>query len=72
MEDKLQPDCYKRHAEIENHIQEGKGWRSLIITLTITIMLQVGIFLQMWGGINKMVEVNTLRLNRVEALLFKI
>lgn len=72
MEDKLQTDCYKRHAEIENHIQEGKGWRSLIITLTITIMLQVGIFLQMWGGINKMVEVNTLRLNRVEALLFKI
>ena len=66
----LQPECFKRHAVIENHIEEGKGWRSLIITLVLAMVIQIGAFLQMWGSINKMVEINTKRLDRIEQVMF--
>ena len=56
---KLQPECYKRHAEIENHITEGKGWRFAIIGILITLMTQVGAFLFMWGGITSTVQKNS-------------
>lgn len=28
----LQPEGYKRHAEIEGHIKEGKFWRGVMVT----------------------------------------
>jgi len=58
-EETLQPDCYKRHAEIENHITEGKGWRIAIIGILVTLMTQVGAFLFMWGGVTNTVNKNS-------------
>ena len=73
MEDSvLQPECFKRHAIIENHIEEGKGWRTVIVSIAITLIIQVGIFLQMWGGLNKMVEINTARLACLEKTVYNI
>ena len=63
-------DCYKRHAEIQAHIEEGKGWRTAIISIIIAIFVQVGAFLVMWGSVTKMVEINTKRLDRVEDLVY--
>ena len=58
-EEVLQPECYKRHAEIENHIKEGKGWRATIITVGLAIFIQVGAFLVMWGSLTTTVKKNT-------------
>ena len=66
----LQPDCYKRHAEIESHLKEGAGWRTAIISLVIAMIIQIGTFLTLWGRITQMVEINTKRLDRAETVLF--
>ena len=67
----LTPECYKRHANIEAHIKEGEGWRAVIITLAIAIVIQIAGFLVMWGSLTKMVEINTKRIDRIEDLHFK-
>jgi hypothetical protein len=64
----LQPECYKRHAEIENHITEGRGWRGVMITVVITLIVQVCSFLIMWGSLTKTVEVNTKRITDLEII----
>jgi len=77
----LQPECYKRHAEIDGHIQEGKFWRGVIITVTIAGM---GILIGQWNVANEnnakmvalmskvttMVDVNTARLARLENTVY--
>ena len=68
----LQPECYKRHAEIEMHIQEGKGWRTAIIALVLAIIVQISGFLMLWGQLTKMVEINTKRLDRLENSVYVI
>jgi len=55
----MRPECYKRHAEIDNHIIEGKGWRMAIIGILITVITQVGAFLFMWGGLTNTVNKNS-------------
>lgn len=52
------PECYKRHAVIDNHIEEGKGWRATIVTIVIAIFIQIGAFLVMWGGLTTTVKKN--------------
>ena len=78
----MQPECYTRHAEIGNHISEGKFWRATIITIGIAFGgIMIGQFNMAVENNNKMialnsklttmVEVNTLRLNRLENFYFK-
>jgi hypothetical protein len=78
----LQPECYARHANIDNHISEGKFWRGAIITIGIAFGgIMIGQYNMSIENNNKMialnsklttmVEVNTLRLNRLENFYFK-
>jgi hypothetical protein len=78
----LQPECYKRHAEIEGHIKEGKFWRGTIVTAAISFMVvliaQYNMSIQnnekiisANAKLTNMVEINTVRLNRIEAIYFK-
>jgi len=60
--------CYKRHAEIDNHISEGKGWRSLMITLALSMVIQICAFCVLWGRLTQMVEINTNRITSLESL----
>jgi benzoyl-CoA reductase/2-hydroxyglutaryl-CoA dehydratase subunit BcrC/BadD/HgdB len=62
----LHPECYKRHAEIENHIKEGNGWRVTIIGIMITALLQVGTFIYFYGRLTYMVENDSKRLTYLE------
>ena len=77
MEEVLQPECYKRHAEIDGHISEGKFWRGVIVTAILT---GIGILIAQYNmsiensnkmtyanaQLTKMVEINTQRLNVLE------
>ena len=81
--DVLQPDCYTRHAEIGNHISEGKFWRATIITIGIFFG---GIMISQYNmsaennnklialnsKLTTMVEINTRRLDRIENILFVV
>jgi hypothetical protein len=82
METTLQPECYVRHEKIENHIREGKFWRGVIVTASLAFMgILIGQYnmsiqnnnkvIEMNAKLTNMVEVNTLRLTRLEALYFK-
>ena len=82
MENTLQPECYKRHAEVDNHIKEGKFWRGVIITVAVagtTILIgQYNMSIEnnskitaLTSKLTTMVEVNTTRLTRLESMYFK-
>jgi len=62
----LQPECYKRHALIEDHIQGSKGWRSAIVGIVFAIVIQVITFGYFYGRLTQMVEINTARLTYLE------
>jgi len=77
----LQPECYKRHAEIELHINEGRFWRGVIITAVLTfggiLIGQYNMAIQndknmiaANAKLTKMVEINTARLDRIENLAY--
>jgi hypothetical protein len=77
----LQPDCYKRHTEIDGHIKEGKFWRGVIVTVIIAgASIFIGQYSMAVENNNKMialnsklttmVEVNTKRLDRLEDIAF--
>ena len=73
----LQPECYTRHAEIENHIKEGRFWRGVIITVAIAgtgiLIGQYNMSIEnnnkataLLSKLTTMVEVNTNRVSRLE------
>ena len=73
----LQPECYTRHAEIENHIKEGKFWRGVIITVAVAgsgiLIGQYNMSIEnnskitaLTSKLTTMVEVNSARLNKLE------
>ena len=64
----LQPECYKRHAAIEGHIEEGKMWRGAIIGIILTVLLQIGSFIYFYGRLTYMVEIDSKRLYELESL----
>ena len=64
----MSPECHKRHEKIENHIEESKGWRTTLVTLVVTMLLQVMGFLYLWGRIVQRVEVNTDRITALEII----
>jgi hypothetical protein len=77
----LQPQCYRRHEQIENHINEGNFWRGTIIAIGIAFGgIMIGQYNMSIENNNKMtalnaklttmVEVNTIRLNRLEDAYF--
>ena len=45
--------------EMEKHMDEGVGWRVALLGVIITIFIQVGAFLYLWGGLTTVVNVNT-------------
>ena len=78
----LQLECYKRHEQIESHISEGKFWRGVIVTFFVAFgSILIGQYNMSIQNNNKvialnsklttMVEINTERLNRIEAVYFK-
>lgn len=81
MDEVLQPACYKRHTIIENHISEGKFWRGVIVTATIA---GIGILIAQYNmtiennnkmitlnsKLTTMVEINTVRLGKIEDKLW--
>jgi hypothetical protein len=83
MEDKevLQPECYKRHSEIEGHIKEGKFWRSVIVTVAIAgagiLIGQYNMSIQnnekiisLTSRLSNIAETNIKRLDRLEDVIF--
>lgn len=81
MADVLQPECYKRHAEVDNHIKEGKFWRGVIITVAIAgtgiLIGQYNMSIEnnskitaLMSKLSTMIEVNTRRLDRLEGKIF--
>lgn len=56
--------------DIKHHIESGSAWRmsivGLALTLILTVGVQVGAFLYLWGQISKQVEVNTARIYDLE------
>ena len=79
----LQPECYTRHAEIENHIKEGKFWRGVIITVAVAgsgiLIGQYNMSIEnnskvtaLTSKLTTMVEVNTKRLDFLENKVFYV
>jgi hypothetical protein len=77
MEPVLEPACYKRHSEIENHIKEGRFWRGVIITAALTgitiLIAQYSMAIEnnnkmiaLTSKLTTMVDLNTLRLSKIE------
>lgn len=73
----LQPECYKRHAEYDGHIKEGKFWRGVIISVVIAgTGVLIGQYnmsiennnkiLALTSKLSIMVEINTARLGKLE------
>jgi hypothetical protein len=78
----LQPECAVRHEKIESHIKEGRFWRGVIITASLTFMgILIGQYnmsiennnrmIALNSKLTTMVDINTVRLNRIEAVYFK-
>jgi hypothetical protein len=59
-------ECFKRHAEIDGHIGEGKFWRGVIIALILAIVVQLGAFLMNFQRLTTMVEMSEKRLIALE------
>jgi hypothetical protein len=79
----LQPECYKRHAEIDNHIKEGRFWRKTIIGIALTgSAILIGQYnmsiendkkmIAANAKLTQMVEINTRRLDKIEDWAFLI
>jgi hypothetical protein len=79
----LQPECYKRHSEIENHIKEGKFWRGVIVTAVLAgITILITQYNMAIDNNNKMIaltsklatiaENNIKRLDRMEDMIFYV
>ena len=82
MDNVLQPECYKRHEQIDNHISEGKWWRGVIVTFAITFGgILIGQYRMSIENDKKvtalnaklatMVEVNTKRLDVLENFVYR-
>jgi len=79
----LQPSCYKRHEQIENHIKEGRFWRGVIITLAIAgtgiLIGQYNMSIQnndkiiaLTSKLATIADSNVKRLDRMEDMIFYI
>jgi len=52
---------------VEKHVEQGEKWRIAIIGIIFAGIIQVIATAYMWGGLNKQVNINTERWNRVLA-----
>lgn len=64
-------DCYLRHAEVENHLKESKGWRTLMTSLVVAMIIQVGTFIFMWGRLTMQVEYHEKQIVSMEKVIYK-
>jgi hypothetical protein len=59
-------------TDIEKHIEHGHAWRMAIVGLAatglISLALQIGGFVYLWGQLTKVVEVNSGRICLLEEL----
>lgn len=53
---------------IEKHINEGKGWRTTIAGLAVAVGIQILSFAYLYGNLSKQVQVNTIKLDKIEIL----
>ena len=58
--------------DIQNHIEHGVAWRIAIvgnaIMIVVTVALQIGVFLYLWGQLTKQVEINGSRIECLERI----
>jgi hypothetical protein len=77
----LQPECYKRHAEIEGHIKEGRFWRGVIVTVAVAgtgiLIGQYNMSIQnndriiaLTSELKTIATANVKRLDRIEDMVF--
>ena len=77
----LHPDCYVRHAAMDNHINEGKFWRGTIIAFVLAFSgILVGQYnmsiqnnekiISLTSKLSQIAESNIKRLDRMEDKIF--
>lgn len=59
------PQCRVTHEGFQKHIDDGKGWRTAILGVVFTVIIQVGAFLFMWGGLTTTVSEHSKNIERV-------
>lgn len=66
------PECKIMLEAIDKNFKENNDFRKALtqnlFMIVLTIILQIGSFLYLWGRINLQVEINTGRLTFIEAL----
>ena len=45
--------------DIKKHIEHGQAWRMSIVGVFIVIIIQIGTFVYLWGGVTEIVKKNT-------------
>ena len=45
--------------DIKKHIEHGQAWRFAIVGVFMTIVIQIGTFVYLWGGMTEIVKKNT-------------
>jgi hypothetical protein len=68
LEVKIDENAKGAYASIDKHITEGRWWRAGIVSVAVMLVIQACILASMWGNLMKTVEINTIRINKIEDL----
>jgi hypothetical protein len=57
---------------IAKYVSTSDAWRMSIVgiaaTLLVTVLMQIGAFLYLWGGLSKQVDMDNARISAIEAV----
>ena len=66
------PECMRVMGGIEEHLKTSSQVRGIVLGMMITVLISIFTGVYSYGLLNKQVEINTSKWDKLEALLYKI